>query len=182
MKTVIPLFALSIAGIGAANAADHGIYLGAGLGQSKLDPDSRRLNFSELNYDDKDQGYKIIAGIRPLDVLGAELNYVDLGKTDGSGIGGAIRADAKLVNFSVVGYVPLPFVDLFGKAGFARSESRFREDGIGSLKDNSTDFSWGAGVQAHFGSLGARVEYERFNLPRTDRASLVSLGVTWTFL
>jgi opacity protein-like surface antigen len=182
MKIITAALFLSMAGIYAAQAADHGFYLGAGLGQSKLDPNQSRVNFSALNYDDKDQGYKLIAGIRPLDVLGAELNYVDLGKTDGSGSGGALRSKAQLFNASVLGYVPLPFVDVFGKVGIGRSKARYQAEGISSLKLDSTDFTWGAGVQAHFRSLAARLEYERFNLPRTNTSSMVSLGITWTFL
>jgi opacity protein-like surface antigen len=182
MKIFAAALALSMAGVGTVQAADHGFYLGAGLGQSKLDPDQKKLDFSALNYDSKDQGYKLIAGIRPLDVLGAEINYVDLGKTDGNGTGGALRSKAQLFNASVVGYVPLPFIDIFGKVGIARSKARYQQQGISNLKLDSTDFTWGAGVQAHFGSLGARLEYERFNLPRTNAASMVSLGVTWTFL
>ena len=182
MKIIAAALAFTMMGIGAAQAADHGFYLGAGLGQSKLDPDQSKLNFSALNYDDKDQGYKLIAGIRPLDVLGAEIDYVDLGKTDGSGTGGAVRSKAQLFNASVLGFVPLPFVDIFGKVGIARSKARYQEDGVSNLKLDSTDFSWGVGVQAHFRSLGARLEYERFNLPRTNTSSMVSLGVTWTFL
>lgn len=181
MKSTIAAVVVSAFAMSAAHAADNGIYVGASLGQSKLAPDQSRVNFSALNYDDKDQGYKLIAGIRPLDFIGAEINYVDLGKTDGDGTGGRLRSEAKLYDAFVVGYVPLPFVDLFGKAGIARSQARYREEGISNLKLDSTDFAWGAGVQARFGSLAARLEYERFNLPSTDRASMVSLGVTWTF-
>ena len=181
MKVGNIVFVLALGCASAAGAADHGFYLGAGLGQSRLAPDSSRLNFSALNYDDKDQGYKLIAGVRPLDVLGAELGFVDLGKTDGMAGGGALRSEARLFNASAVGYVPLPFVDLFGKVGLARSQARYREAGTSNLKLDSTDFTWGAGVQAHFGSVGARLEYERFSLPRTNRAALLSLGVTWTF-
>ena len=181
MKAAIAALVVSVVAMSSARAADNGIYVGAALGQSKLDPNQSRLNFSALNYDDKDQGYKLIAGIRPLDFIGAEINYVDLGKTDGTGTGGALRSEAKLYDAFVVGYVPLPFVDLFGKAGIARSQARYREEGISNLKLDSTDFAWGAGAQARFGSLAARLEYERFNLPSTNHASLVSLGVTWTF-
>ncbi|MBS0614793.1 MAG: outer membrane beta-barrel protein [Proteobacteria bacterium] len=181
MKATTALFVLSVAGIGAAHAADHGFYVGAGLGQSQLSPDQSRFNLSEINYDDKDQGYKLIAGFRPLDVLSAEVNYVDLGRTHGYGADGPVRSDAQLFDAAVLGYLPLPFVDVFGKAGVARSRANYREAGIRNLKLDSTDFTWGVGMQAHFGSLGARLEYERFNLPSINRASLVSLAVTWTF-
>lgn len=182
MKSAAVFIVLGVASIGMAHGADHGFYVGAGLGQTRLEPDQTRLNFAELNYDDKDQGYKLIAGFRALDVLGAEVNYIDLGRTRGNSPGGPVRSDAQLFNASVVGYLPLPFVDVFGKAGVARTRTDYRAEGIRDLKFNSTDFTWGAGVQAHFGSLGARLEYDRFNLPNTSRASMVSMGVTWTFL
>ena len=181
MKATAALLVLCIAGVGAAQAADHGFYIGAGLGQSQLQPDRNRVDLSEINYDDKDQGYKLIAGFRPLDIVGAEVNYIDLGRTHGNGPAGPVRSDAQLFNASLVGYLPLPFVDVFGKAGVARSRTNFRQQSFDNLKLDSTDFTWGVGLQAHFGSLGARLEYERFNLPDVDRASLVSLAVTWTF-
>ena len=38
--------------------------------------------------------------------------------------------------------------------------------------DNSTVFTWGAGVQAHFGMIGGRLEYEGFNKASTSVFSL----------
>jgi hypothetical protein len=186
MKRLVSALMILTGGAGIAHAADNGIYVGAGFGQSRLRPEHTRVDFSNLNYDDKDQGMKLIAGIRPLDIIGAEINYVDLGKTNGfdniAGGSAQVRSDAKLVDAFAVGYLPLPFVDLFGKVGVARSRAKYRQEGVQNLKLDSTDFAWGAGVQVRFGSLGARLEYEKFNLPATNKASLVSLGVTWTFL
>jgi outer membrane immunogenic protein len=179
------VIALLLAATAGTAYADNGVYVGGSIGQSRLNPDNTRISFSDLNYRDKDEGFKLIAGIRPIDFIGAEISYVDFGRTNGfdSNFVGSpeVRAEARLFDAFAVGYIPLPFVDLFGKAGVARSTARYREDGISNLKVDSTDFAWGGGVQAHFGSIAGRIEYEKFNLPATRQASLVSVGVTWTF-
>ena len=51
----------------------------------------------------------------------------------------------------------------------------FRRDRSG------TSFVWGAGIQAHWGPLGARLEYEHFQMPYTDGARLYTAAVTFTF-
>ena len=89
-----------------------------------------------------------------------------------------------LARTSLVGLLPLPFVDLYAKAGVARWETDVRTTGLlpASRDDSGTEFAWGAGVQARLGSLAARLEYERFDVAGTDGAKLLSLGLTWTFL
>ena len=69
-----------------AGAADNGIYLGGGVVRSSIDASSgdiaNTLNNSDL--DDDDNGFKAIVGIRPLDWLAAEVNYIDLGEVSAS--------------------------------------------------------------------------------------------------
>jgi hypothetical protein len=48
--------------------------------------------------------------------------------------------------------------------------------------DDGTDLAYGVGVGLGFGSLGARLEYERFEIDDADTVDMISLGVTWTFL
>jgi len=45
------------------------------------------------------------------------------------------------------------------------------------VTDNGSQFAWGVGGQAHFGNLGARLEYENFSIRNTGGANLVSLSV-----
>ncbi|MBV6418396.1 MAG: hypothetical protein CMLOHMNK_03240 [Steroidobacteraceae bacterium] len=174
-KFLLPVCALSICG--GAVAADNGFYLGAAVSQSKIDGFGGNLDLD-------DTGYKMIAGFRPLDVFAVELNYMDLG-SDSTTLGAA-RIDAKanaLAGFGML-MLPLPFVDLYVKAGVAHWESKGSLSSItvSSLKDDGTEFAYGAGVQAHLGSLGARLEYESFDIANTDGLDLFSLGLTWTFL
>ncbi|MGE0580740.1 MAG: outer membrane beta-barrel protein [Steroidobacteraceae bacterium] len=175
-KLLIPACALSLCA-GNAVAADNGFYLGAAASQSQID------GFTG-NFDLKDTGYKVIAGFRPLDVFAVELNYMDLG-SDSATLGAAnFSAEATaLAGFGML-MLPLPFVDLYVKAGVARWEAKgsLSSVTVSSLKDSGTEFAYGAGVQAHFGSLGARLEYESFDIENTDGLDLFSLGLTWTFL
>ena len=99
-------------------------------------------------------------------------------------VSGVSCDDAEAYAAYAVGLLPLPFVDLYAKAGVARWETDVRTTGLlpASRDDSGTEFAWGAGVQARLGSLAARLEYERFDVAGTDGAKLLSLGLTWTFL
>lgn len=160
-----------------ATAADNGFYLGAGLTQSRIDDIGPSIDF-------KDNSYKLIAGFRPLDHFAVEVNYIDLGKDSESFGPVSTTVDGKAYAAFAVGYLPLPLVDLYAKAGVARWEANARATGIAlaSVDDSGTEFAYGAGVQARLGSLAARLEYERFDVDDTDGAELLTLGVTWTFL
>jgi hypothetical protein len=85
----------------------------------------------------------------------------------------------------VVGFVPLPvpFLDIFGKAGLARWPLDGRDSSsLFALDDHGTDCAWGGGAQAHFGALGLRLEYEQFNVRNTDGPKLVGFDMAWHFL
>lgn len=174
-KLLLPACALfPFAGV--ATAADNGFYLGAAVTQSQIDGIGD-------DFDMEDTSYKLIAGFRPLDVFAVELNYMDLG-SDNESIG-AVSVNAEgtaLAGFGML-MLPFPFIDLYVKAGVAYWETEGSTSlSVGSLKDDGTEFAYGAGVQAHFGSLAARLEYESFDISGTDGLDLFSLGLTWTFL
>jgi hypothetical protein len=83
-----------------AQAADNGIYLGAGYVQSDYgleDPDIG-------DFDDEDGGFKLIAGWRVIDNFGVEVNYIDHGDaTIGDG-----RLGAETISGFAVGYIDFP--------------------------------------------------------------------------
>jgi opacity protein-like surface antigen len=192
MLRIVTLIGLcSVAGL--AQAADNGIYFGAGVTQSDYglaNPGSARP------FDDETNGYKLIVGWRPLDSFGIEANYIDHGDaTVPSGIvclqfitvpcPDRTNLAATTTSAFAVGYLDLPLVDLFVKAGL----SNWQFDGHSTqafpgfrINDDGTDFAWGAGVQARFGSIGARLEYERFNIVEDEGLDTISLSLTYTFL
>ncbi len=162
-----------------ALAADNGIYIGGSVGQANI---KERDDFTGLQLDGDDTGFKAIVGIRPLDFLGFELNYVDLGRSKDTVAGVDLTADAKGIDAFAVGFLGLPFMDLFAKAGVISWDAKVSARGLGSLSDDGQDFAWGLGAQVHFGSAALRAEYEKFDIGDIDDVNLISVGFTWTFL
>ena len=130
--------------------------------------------------DNKDTGFKAIAGLRLLDSFGVELNYADHGSASlPSGIAcvalvgvncpSTTYVDATTTSAFAVGFLDFPLLDLFAKAGVSLARGEVRTPGLPSFgfSETDTNFAWGAGAQAHFGSLGARAEYERFKAARS---------------
>jgi OOP family OmpA-OmpF porin len=165
-----------------AGAADNGIYLGASLGRSDVNVD-----VGLLEVDDTDNGFKIIAGIRPLDWFAVEANYIDLGSIDLSDDGDDVSIDSKAITASVLLIKEFKVVDLFAKLGFAKWDSDFSVSEVGSTSDDGFEPTYGVGVGAHFGSLGLRAEWERFETSSLDDQldidfDTISLSFTYTFL
>jgi opacity protein-like surface antigen len=167
---------------GTAGAADNGVYLGIGAERSDFNIGGA--------LDNTDKGLKLIGGVRLLDSFGVELNYADHGKaTVPSGIVCAAivgencpdtsRVSAKTLSAFAVGFLDFPVLDLYAKAGVARMDGKLSTPNqpAFSYKDNDTNLAWGVGAQAHFASLGVRVEFEQFKVfgepLRTISASFV---------
>lgn len=160
------------AAAGSASAVEHGFYIGGALGQS-----DSGLRAGNVNYSDNDLGYKVIAGFRALKILAIEANYVDLGNTSSGGV----EAKTKALDVFAVGFLPLPVIDIYGKLGVVSWQTDAHSPSF-SLSHNGNDLAYGAGVQLHFGALAARLEYEGFDVQQASTPSLLSIGLTYTFL
>lgn len=175
-------------------AADNGFYLGAGAVQSEY---GLANPGAALPFDDSTSGYKLIVGWRPLDSFGVEATYMDHGDaTVPSGIvciqfitvpcPSSMGLTAETMSAFAVGYLDLPLVDLFAKVGV--SSWKFDGHSIGGFtpafrfSEDGSDLAYGAGVQVRFGSLGARLEYERFEIVKDQSLDAISLSFTYTFL
>lgn len=176
MLSLVALGATALAP--AARAADNGFYVGAGFTKAQVDDFDTQFDFD-------DGSFKLIAGFRPLDSFGVEVNYIDLGSD--SVVVGPVRVSAQSKAYAgyAVGFLPLAPIDLFAKLGLARWEAETTSSAFvvpPRLKDDGTEFAWGAGIQARLGSLAVRLEYESFDVGDSARSELVTLGATWTFL
>ncbi|WP_116807818.1 outer membrane beta-barrel protein [Steroidobacter cummioxidans] len=172
MRKAILATALLLAST-ASMAADNGIYLGASLGSANVD-----INQGPLQVDGDDTGFKIIAGIRPLDWFGIEANYVNFGEPKQ----GRVSAEANGISGFGVFFLPVGPLDLFAKGGVISYDSNIRLRDVGSIRDDGTDFAYGVGVQFRLLSLSVRAEYEKFEIDNVRDANMLSLGVTYTFL
>ncbi|HET9389817.1 MAG TPA: outer membrane beta-barrel protein [Steroidobacteraceae bacterium] len=177
----------------AQEADDYGarphFYLGADVGQSTLRNDS-------LGFDQHGYGFDLRAGVRPIRYLGAEIEYVDLGDRHdfSDACFGGFHCDGTHVRaqggaaFGVV-YLPIPhsLVELYGKAGAARLQTRATSTQFCDFCDivildhtdtTDTDFAWGGGLQLHWWNFGFRGEFQQFQT-HSGHPSLVSAGFTW---
>jgi opacity protein-like surface antigen len=215
------IFVLSVATNGSASADDLlGLYVGGSAGQahvrSTADISPVGSDYS-LKFDQEHSGWKAFAGIRPISLVGIEVAYMDFGHASApfpfSGISPPIPSSSTPFEFVgnnsrqyaatafAMGYLPLPvpFLDIYGKAGAARlrTEQQFSyvlitECPLKSIAPNcgspttvgqsqwSTNFAYGAGVQVKISSFAARAEYERINAGGGN-PDLLSLGVSWSF-
>jgi opacity protein-like surface antigen len=198
------LFAFAATGAPTRAHADDllGFYVGAAVGESHVRESKDILGDTDYDYefDERHSAWKLTTGIRPIAPLGVELEYIDFGNPSTGnasyGFGGLSQADAKALTLFGLGYLPLPvpFLDVYGKLGIARSHMTATEVSPSpvcplntpcgpasfNISDWSTNFAYGAGVQGKIGSLAIRAEYERISASGGN-PDLFSLGVTWTF-
>ncbi len=178
-----------------------GLYAGGAVGEAHV-----RSTFVEdgysLQFDQAHAGWKAFVGIRPISFVAIEVGYTDFGHATARFASFNTISDNSKQNAAsvfAIGYLPLPvpFLDIYGKAGAARLHTEQQVSyGIVTpcpAKDFtcgapitigqdqwSTDFAYGAGVQAKMGSLAVRAEYERIDASGGN-PDLFSLGVSWTF-
>jgi hypothetical protein len=176
MRSVLLAIAVLL-GTGSAFADDGTFYLGAGISKDKV---SDIVNGGTSFPDIDSTAWKVYIGVRPLSVIAFEADYLNLGSQTSTFVISSDHADAKAFAGYAVGFlpIPVPFLDVFGKAGLARwtlDGSSITSLVPGSFSTNGTDFAWGVGTQVHFGNFGARLEYESFRIPNTDGAHIVSL-------
>jgi hypothetical protein len=197
--TLLAFLTVGACGASTAALADDplGFYLGAGVGYSTIRSDDPAYGLPGY-YNDHQTAWKAIAGVRPISPVGAEIEYIDFGQPGSHfspdnvnyyGYDSHPRAGALFA----VGYLPLPvpFFDVFGKAGVARLETDVtsfqgcpaNQSCSGNYtRHDETDnrFAYGVGVQSKAWGFAFRAEYERISSPYGDPDAL-TVSATWTF-
>jgi Outer membrane protein beta-barrel domain len=177
MRKAILLTTLLLGASGTAAAADNGIYLGASLGQTNLEVNDL-AGIREADFDGSDLGFKLTAGIRPLDWLAVEASYVNFGKPDDTVLGTQLKADGDGISAFAVGFLTLGPVDVFAKGGLISWDSKI----TGGPSNDGTDLAYGLGAQFRLLGLSVRAEYEIFDVSEVDDLNMLSIGLTYTFL
>jgi opacity protein-like surface antigen len=171
-----------VAGVAHADDDILGLYAGAGIMRAKME------QTFHTNFDLSNTSWKIYAGLHPTGFpLGLDVDYVDLGSQDATTYYGPANAHAKAFAAYAVGYLPIPVpnIDVYGKAGLARwqFDGSLPNQGLFRVSDNGTNFAWGVGGQVHFlDRFAVRIEYEHFNVREANDVQLYSLGVSYTIL
>ncbi len=186
------------------------IYIGGAVGKATVRADE--ITFvaptgnaltGPISLSKSETGWKILGGVRPISLLGAEVEYVEFGSPTASntpagyGLGYTVDMRSKAAAAFGVFYVPIPvpLLDVYGKVGLARVQTTVDATAglgcfgpllcpvaFGDFKRHRTDsrFAYGAGVQVKPGRFAIRAEYERIST-NTGDPDLLSVGATWTF-
>jgi hypothetical protein len=194
----------------AAAANLLGFYVGGAIGQATVRAD--QVVFVDaigmpltgpISLSKDHTGWKLLGGLRPISLIGAEFEYIDFGSSTASytpaAFGLGYKADMRAEAAAAFGvlYAPLPvlFLDVYGKAGLARLQTTVNAAaGLGCFglatcpihggefhrDQTEARFAYGAGTQVKLDRFAIRVEYERISASGGD-PDLFSLGVTWTF-
>ncbi len=202
-RKFLPLLGASVLAATFASAAladdalsPLGLYLGGAFGRANVRVDSSTTG-SLFDLDEHHAGWKAMLGVRPVSGFGAELEYIDFGHPQSTIAGVRTDARARGAGLFAVGYLPIPVVDVFGKAGVARLQTIVKgasetvqptgevcsNSSLSCLFDSDhtdTRFAYGGGVQVKISRLAVRAEYERISARGGD-PSLLSVGATWTF-
>jgi len=152
---------------------DTNFYIGANVGQSRF---RSSCDGVPVPCDDKDVAWKAYAGYQFHPNFAVEGGYFDLGNTSASGtIGGvAASADARARGWELLGVAMFPVMNqlaIYGKLGIAFTRVDVSGTAIGggfsfttAAKDDSTDITFGAGVQYSFTrNISARLEWQRYD-------------------
>ena len=196
-KSIVVLAGIMSMASTLAEAADNGVYVGASLGQVGIE--QRRdfidnVDTTRLEYDSDDLGFKVLAGVRPLDWLGFEGGYTNFGDQEdtlrytlASAPNVTEEARGQFEGYAlsgyIVGFIPIGPVDIFGKAGLVSWDTKTKiKDQATWSRNDGKDLAYGAGVQFRLLSLGLRAEYEIYDIDGFKDANFLSIGVTYTFL
>jgi opacity protein-like surface antigen len=200
--SLLAIVAVSACAASTAALADNlaGFYVGAGVGYSTIRSDDAAYGLPGY-FNDHQTAWKLIAGVRPISILGAEFEYIDFGQpghhsgnydTNYYGHDSHPRASALFA----MGYLPLPipFFDVYGKAGIARLQTDVTTSVPSCatppyctapptlLRHDETNsrFAYGVGVQSKWWGVSFRAEYERISSQFGDPDAL-TVSATWTF-
>jgi len=188
---MLSAFVLALPSVSMAQArGDTGWYLGASVGQSK----ARHVNCAGFDScDTKAAAFGILGGYQINRNFAAELGYHDFGRVTFSapGVSGNIKASAA----ELVGLAAYPVASqfsLYGKLGAYRAEAKLSASlaglGSGSLKDRTTDLTFGFGARYDVTrETGVRAEWQRYkNVGGDDTGGkydidVISIGLIWRF-
>ena len=161
-----------------AAAADNGFYLGGAVGSS----DVTTGDLSSFKASGNATAYKIFAGARFIHFIGLEGQWSDLGSIKGDNTAGA-EVKIKGYGLSVVGYIPIVFFDIYGKAGMFNSTIDTTNPGTvpPTNSRSSNDPVYGLGVQFRLQSFAIRGEAELFDVKNADKVYMYSIGASYTF-
>ncbi|MFA9460646.1 outer membrane beta-barrel protein [Thiohalorhabdus methylotrophus] len=161
-----------------------GLYVGAGVGNARLEASADLPGGGEATVSGNDSAYKLILGYNfgwlPFLDLGLEGSYVDFGKASERVGGDKVTYEQTAFDGFGVAGVSFGPLGVFAKTGFITWNSEIDGPGF-SRSDSSTDPAYGIGARIQVLSITGRLEYELFDLGGNKELEMTSLSALYTF-
>lgn len=174
--------ALTTPFVSLAALADSGVYVGGGIGLSKLEDSTGNPN--GVDFSEQDSAWKAFVGYNldaiPLLKLAAEIGYRDLGQPNGSFNGIPVEYRAKGLDYGVLGGVGIGPVDLMARIGGMQYDLEKNVGGIHSDFDGTAPV-YGIGAWFTLFGVGVRAEYEKIDIDELDNAEMLSVSAFYKF-
>jgi opacity protein-like surface antigen len=180
MKKIFLIQTIAIMIFIASSAFAQGIYVGAGIGNTFFSSEFDDAVNQVQEISENSTAWKIFAGIQLQKFIGIEAGYRSFGTISSDVSDVTYESKTEGWDIEAVGVYQISIIDLFGKAGVMFS-STDESAGDESTDDSNTNFLWGLGVGAHFGPIGARLEWESIAVDGPTNLSMVSLSGTFGF-
>jgi len=179
MKQLILIFAFFIILAATTNFA-QGLYLGAGIGNTYYNTEIGEAIEQAQEISENSTAWKLFAGFQLNEFLNVEGGYRNFGSISSDVEGETFESKTSGWDVEALGRIKVSMIDIFAKAGvmFWASDLTYIAE---NFEETGTDFLWGIGVGAHFGSIGVRAEWESITVESPNSLSMVSLSATLGF-
>ena len=107
-------------------------------------------------------------------MVSGEFDYVGFSRA----FSGINYADTYGVGLFALAYLPIPVVNLFGKVGLVDWRTNASSP-LFSFHRTGSDVAYGVGAATSWGHLGARVQFEKFDVAHASMMDLTSIGLIW---
>ena len=169
LAAALALGVVLLAAMPVAQAEDSGFYLAGSLGQSRV-----RYDTSTYYAGSNSVGYQAAAGFRPLPLVSGEFDYTGFARA----YSGVNYADTYGVGLFALGYLPIPIVQVYGKLGLVDWRTSAHSRSL-SFHRSGANVAYGAGLTTSWGRLGARLEFESFDVAHASSMDFTSIGLVW---
>ena len=177
---------LLVSGTALAQDRDNpeGLYLGAGLGDFSVTIDEiDDIDDAISDFDTDESSSKYFVGYRFNQFFGIQADLYDFGDSSATLLGRPISSKTEGYGASVVGTLPIGFVELFARAGLVWYDLEVTTPNISDRIDESdNDVVYSAGIGftiVH--RVNLQLEYEVFDIGEFDDADAYWLNLSWRF-
>jgi hypothetical protein len=162
---------------------NEGLYVGVGLGDFSVEIDDLdNINDAVADFNEDDSAAKLFVGWRLTQFLSFQGDYYDLGKMTGTLKGQQVASETEGISVSVVGTLPIAFIELFARAGLIFYDVDVDRGTANVVDEGDDDLVYAAGIGfVIVERLNLQLEYEVLDIKELNQSDALWLSASWRF-